>query len=187
MNKSKRPPFTAFIIAFAVSISSWSVSKTTADDAASSAARRKQKFDETFFDGKRDPSVEAAQVRLSRLLKTRIEAIHRSCGLNDSQTKKLELAGRGVIKQLIDSIAEQKQAFLSEARDDLAASRYLYEFPEVLALRKKLRDGPFDAESLFAKKIGNVLAPNRLPNTRNGPHLPQDPIEQSPRPTSVIL
>ena len=56
----------------------------------------------------------AAQVRLSRVLKKRIEATHRSCGLNHSQTRKLELAGRGAIKQLFDSIAEQKQAFLSE-------------------------------------------------------------------------
>jgi hypothetical protein len=163
MNKSKRPPFTASIIAVAVSISSWPVSNTTADDAASSAARRvaEQKFDGTFFDARRDPSVEAAQVRLSRVLTKRIEAIHRSCGLNDSQKKKLELAGRGVIKQLIDSIATQKQAFLSEGRDELAAIRYLYESAEVLALRKKLRDGPFDEDSLFAKTIGNVLTPEQ--------------------------
>src|ERR1017187_9926156 len=121
MNKSKRPPFTAFIIAFAVSISSWPVSNTTADDAASSTARRvaEQKFDGTFFDARRDPSVEAAQARLSRVLKKRIEAINRSCGLNDPQTKKLELAGRGAIKHLIESISAQKQAFLSEERDDL--------------------------------------------------------------------
>ena len=105
--------------------------------------------------------MEAAQVRLSRVLKTRIEAIHRLCGLNDSQTRKLELVGRGVIKRLIDCIAEHKQAFLSEGRDDRAASRYLYESPEVLALRKKLRDGPFDEESLFAKTIGNVLTPEQ--------------------------
>jgi WD40 repeat protein len=159
MNISKRPPFTAFMIALAVSISSGLVSKTTADDAASSDARRvaAQKFDETFFDARRDLSVEAAQARLSRVLKTRIAAIHRSCGLNDSQTKKLELAGRGAIKRLIEIIAEQKQAFLSEERNYLAASRYLYESPQVLALRKKLRDGPFDEESLFAKTIGNVL------------------------------
>ena len=120
-----------------------------------------QNFDRTFFDARRDPSVEAAQVRLSRVLKKRIEAIHRSCGLTESQTKKLELAGRVGIKHLTDSIAEQKQAFLSEGRDDLAASRYLYESSEVLALRKKLRDGPFDEDSLFAKTIGNVLNPEQ--------------------------
>ena len=90
-----------------------------------------------------------------------IGAIHRSCGLNDSQTKKLELAGRGEIKRLIDGIAEHKQAFLSEERDNFAASRYLYESAEVLALRKKLRDGPFGEDSLFAKTIGNVLTPDQ--------------------------
>jgi hypothetical protein len=163
MNKSKGRPFAAFIIAFAVSITSWTVSKTTADDAASAATRRmaEQQFDGTFFDARRDPSVEAVQVRLTRVLKKRIEAIHRSCGLDDSQTKKLELVGRGVIKRLIESIAERKQAFLSEGRNDLAAMKYLHESPEILALRKKLRDGPFDEESLFAKTLANILTPEQ--------------------------
>lgn len=101
--------------------------------------------------------MDAARIRLSRALKKRIEAIHRSCELNDSQTRKLELVGRGAIIRLIDSIAEQKKAFLSEPKDDLAISRYLYESPDVLTLRKKLRDGPFDQESLFAKTVENVL------------------------------
>ena len=163
MNKSNRPLFTAFIIAVAVSISSWPLSRTTADDAAGTAARREaeRKFDGTFFDARRDPSVDAAQVRLSRVLKKRIEAIHRSCGLTESQTKKLELAGRGVIKRLIDNIAERKQAFLSEGRDDFAARKYLLESPEILALRKKLRDGPFEEESLFAKTIASILTPEQ--------------------------
>ena len=163
MNKWKRPPFTAFIFAFAVSISSWPVSKTTADDAASAAARcaAERRFDETFFDTRRDRSVEAAQIRLTRILKKRIEAIDRSCGLDDSQTKKLQLAGLGEIKRLVDDIAQQKQVFSSERRDRLAASRYLSESPEVLALRKKLRNGPFDENSLFAKTTRNVLTPEQ--------------------------
>ena len=163
MNKLRRPPFTTLFVAFAFSISLWPVSKTTADDAASPAAQRlaEQKFDETFFDTKRDPSVEAARIRLSRVLQKRIEAIHRSCELNDSQTRKLELVGRGAIKRLIDSIAEKKKTFLSERKDDLAALRYLSESSDVLALRKNLRDGPFDEGSLFAKTIGNVLTPEQ--------------------------
>ncbi len=121
MDKSQRPPLTAFMIAVAVSITSWTVSRTTADDAASSAAQHaaEQQFDGRFFDARRDPSVEAAQTRLTRVLKTRIEAIDRSCGLDASQTKKLELAGRAVIKRLFDSIAERKQVFLSEGRTTL--------------------------------------------------------------------
>ena len=163
MTQSKRRPFTAFMIAVTVSTSSWLASRTKADDAASAALRRvaEQQFDMTFFEARRDPSVEAAQVRLSRVLKKRIEAIHRSCGLNDSQTKKLELAGRVAIKRLIDSIAEQKEAFLAEERTALAVSRYLHESPDILALRKKLRDGPFDEESLFAKTLVNVLSPEQ--------------------------
>jgi WD40 repeat protein len=163
MNKSKRSLFTTFVIAWSVSITSWSVSTTTADDAANAAARRvaEQEFDGRFFDARRDPSVDAAQIRLTRVLKKRIDAIDRSCGLDDSQTKKLELAGRGVIKRLIDSIAERKQAFLSEGRNDSAARTYLHESPEILALRKKLRDGPFDEESLFAKTIASILTPEQ--------------------------
>ncbi len=159
MKKSRRHAFAAFMIVFAVSVTSWPVLKTTADDAATAAARRvvEQQFDVTFFDARRDPSLDAAQIRLTRILKNRIEAIDRSCGLDDSQTKKLELAGRGAIKRLIESIAEQKQAFVSEGRDILAATKYLHESPEILALRKNLRDGPFGEDSLFAKTIASIL------------------------------
>jgi hypothetical protein len=162
MNNSKRPTPKAFIIAVAASIGTWPVSITTADDNANSAARgaAERKFDAKFIDARRDPSGEAAQVRLSRVLRKRIEAIDRACDLNDAQTKKLELAGRGVIKQLlVESISAQKQDFLSEDRDDLSAARYLSENPSILALRKKLRDGPFDEESLFAKTMRHVLTP----------------------------
>src|SRR5262249_19039717 len=146
-------------MACAAATGAWPPSTTIADDKADSAARgaAEQKFNATFFDQRRDPSAEAAQVRLSRVLKKRIEAIDRACGLNDAQTKKLELAGRGVIKQLLETISAQKQDFLSEDRDDLSAARYLSENSIVLALRKELRDGPFDEKSLFAKTIRNVL------------------------------
>jgi hypothetical protein len=163
MNTSKWPPFTALIIAVNVFISSWTASSTTADDAASAAARRRaeRRFDETFFDAKRDRSLEAAQIRLNRILKKRIETVNRLYGLNDSQTKKLELAGLGEIKRLNDGIAEQNQALLSEQKDDFAVIKYLNESPEVLALRKKLRNGPFDEKSLFAKTIKNILTPEQ--------------------------
>ena len=163
MTHAKRRPLAAFFIAFSVSSSLSFVSNATADDAANSPGRSvaEERFDQTFFDATRDASAEAVQVRLSRVLKQRIEAINRCCRLNDSQTKKLEFVGRGTIKHVIESIAAQKQAFLSEERDDLSAARYLYESPEILALRKTLRDGPFDEESLFAKSVVGVLTPEQ--------------------------
>ena len=164
MDKSQRPPFTAFMIA--VGCFNHFVARLKNDRRRRGQFRwrqhaAEQQFDGRFFDAKRDPSVEAAQIRLTRVLKKRIEAIDRSCKLDASQTKKLELAGRTVIKRLFDSIAERKHAFLSEGRNDLAATKYLYESPEILALRKKLRDGPFDEESLFAKTVANILTPQQ--------------------------
>jgi hypothetical protein len=91
-----------------------------------------------------------------RVAGAKIQAIHRSRGLNDSQPRKLELVGRGVVKHFIDSIAEQKQAFLSEGRVDRDASRCLFESPEVLALRKKLRDGPRTIGSKGARATGVI-------------------------------
>jgi hypothetical protein len=163
MNTWKRAPFKAFIVTFAFSISAWPDSKATADDAAKSTARRsaEQIFDQRFFDVRRDPSAEAAQVRLGRVLQKRIEAIHRCCGLDDSQTKKLELAGRGVIRHLFDSISAQKQAILSKDREEVAAARNLFEIPDVPALREKLRNGPFDEQSLFGKTMRTVLTPEQ--------------------------
>ncbi len=187
MNKATRPLSAAFIVTFAASISVSRVPKATADDALKFAAPvapvpdprprdvppddrardpertrlAEQRFDQTFFDVRRDRSTEAAQVRLGRILQKRIEAIHRSCGLDDSQKKKLELVGRGAIRRLFDSISAQKQVFLSEDRDQSATFKFLFESPDVLALRKKLRDGPFDEESIFAKTMRTVLTPEQ--------------------------
>jgi hypothetical protein len=164
MNQSQPPRSWAFLVACAVSIGAWHASTTTGEDEVKAAARRmaEQKFDTTFYEIRRDVSAEAAQVRLRNVLRKRIEALDRVCGLNDAQVKKLELVGRGGIKQLFESISAQKQDFLSEERDGLAAARYLHEQPLVLALRKKLRDGPFDEESLFAKTMQNVLTSEQL-------------------------
>jgi WD40 repeat protein len=160
---SRRPQSAALMIVCAACVSLWSISQTTADEWASSAARREleRKFDATFFDPRRDASAEAAQARLSRLLKTRIEAIHRACGLSEAQAAKLELAGRAVIKRLFEKLSAEKQEFLSKPRDDLTAARYFYESPAILELRSKFRNGPFDDESPFAKSISNVLTPEQ--------------------------
>jgi len=66
-SKSRRPLSAALVVACTVAINSWPVLKTIGDDKAPSAASRvaEQKFDETFFDARRDPSAEAAQARLS--------------------------------------------------------------------------------------------------------------------------
>ena len=164
------------------------VPRTTADDAAQfRCGRGRTKIRCTIFDARRDSSVDAAQVRLTRALKRRIEAIDRSCGLNASQTKKLELAGRRAIKRLFDSIAERKQVFLSEGRDRVAAMQYLSENPEILALRKQLRDGPFDEESLFAKTVAKTLTPEQAARYAKRSALAAGSNRKITRPTPVIL
>ena len=152
-----------FAIFLGISVALVPSPRVSANDEEQVAVRSglEKKFDATFFGNKTDLSIEATQIRLTRLLKKRIATIDRACGLTEAQIRKLELAGRGAIKQLVEGIAEQKARFLAEERDDLAASRFLYESPEILATRKKIRTGPFDEDSLFEKTLKTVLTPDQ--------------------------
>ena len=158
VGRSRRPLSTALVVACTLSISPQPVSKAAADEkpAAAKSAAEKQ-FDQTFFDRRRDPTLEAAEARLKRILKARIAAIDRACGLAEAQRAKLELAGQGAIIRFLENFAEQKRQFLAEPRDELAVTRHLFDSPAIVELRRKLRNGPFEEESAFATAVAKLL------------------------------
>ena len=74
-----------------------------ADAEKVAAAEQQERINSrAFFRDGTKQSVEAVKRHLEALLKRRIEAIDRSCELSVTQKKRLELAGRGAIRQLFE-------------------------------------------------------------------------------------
>jgi len=78
---------------------------------------------------------------------SRSEGMHRCSPL---EKKKLELAGHGDIKRLLDRIEEERKVF-DRAWEDPGRSRE--SLLRLRTLRLEIRRGPFGAESLFAKTL----------------------------------
>jgi WD40 repeat protein len=106
MKKSKNHPFTAFCIAFALSVSAWPVSKATSDDPASLAAQRaaEQKFDQTIFDRRRDRDLGDVQLRLSQVL----------FGAHADVLATVDSAGHATVLSLLDDKKLEIAAGLSQ-------------------------------------------------------------------------
>ena len=155
---------------------------------ADETAKGKERINSRAFfrDGTKE-SVEAVKRHLDAVLKRRIEAIDRSCELSVTQKKRLELAGRGAIRQLFENVEEQIQSLeAKEAENKRDDMRRLIESPEFSLLRSKLRSGPFDDQSFFAKTIATVLTPDqqrvcqdrsRLAAISNKPITPENLVE----------
>src|SRR5437660_701543 len=76
-------------------------------NAARSTAQRQafsDEFDQLALGAKGPEARAAARRRLDRLLAARIGAMDTVCGLNAAQKQKIELAGRGDLKQLFDRL-----------------------------------------------------------------------------------
>ncbi len=162
MTKSKCRQFLAFVLAMVVLSTSSSDQNVVADDVADAAQKAAGvEFDRAVFGARGDHSVAPTLTRFNRILKQRIEAVDHACGLSDAQKKKLELAGRGAIKQLVESIDEQKKIFLS-VKDKQSAFDFIQQHPEIDALRVMFRSAPFGDDTLFAKTLRNVLTPEQV-------------------------
>ena len=85
---------------------------------------------------------------MESLLTNKIDDIDRMSRLTPVQKKKLQLAGRGDIKRLLDRIEDERKTF-EHLRTDLPR---IEEFlMRLQPLRLTIRRGPFGSESLFAK------------------------------------
>ena len=167
MNKPRGRSVVKLLMAIAV-ISTASINITTVANNEADAAKKevaKQvsaiQFEQMLLGSRKGVSLEATQARLQRLLKKRIEAVDRVCGLSDAQKKKLDLAGRIAIKQIFERFDEQKGAFVSAGRDPQEASKFLYSDPEIAALHAELRSSPLDDDSLLAKTLRTALTPEQ--------------------------
>lgn len=124
------------------------------DDLVPQAAR--WQFDQEVFSLSDPQLIAAAQERFDRLLNQRMGMIDRACALSDAQKKKLELVGRIGIKQLMQDIDDQRNAFLLMKSEEQRQS-FLKQSPDCTKLRTGVRCGPFGGDSLFTKTLRNVL------------------------------
>jgi len=117
-------------------------------------------FDQAVWGRRDNQPIATAQARLDRLLKQRIAAVDRICELNEVQRRKLELAGRGTIRQLFKNIDELRTDFLSA--DQVEQNDFIVQKgPEIKSLRTMLRSSPFDEDSLLEKTLRTILTPEQ--------------------------
>jgi hypothetical protein len=92
-----------------------------------------------------------ARTRLDSSLALRLEDLSRTCGITDTQKKKLKLAGRGDIKRFFDRVEEVKRKF--QTLNDPNANIW----QEIQPLQVEVNAGLFGDDSLYTKTIRNTL------------------------------
>jgi hypothetical protein len=105
------------------------------------------------------------QARLDIRLQQKLEKVDRICGLTDTQKRKLQLAGRGDIKRLIDR-AEKLRA-KCDGHSEIANVNHFRKWTEELrsetnVLRQSFDAGPPAADSLLAKCMKAVLTAEQI-------------------------
>ncbi|MBS0266927.1 MAG: hypothetical protein JSS02_33680 [Planctomycetes bacterium] len=129
--------------------------------------------DESFFQLVFGKAVNAddARAQAAGALRERISVIDQICGLTDSQIRKLEIAGRGDIKRLLDLVEKERQKFENHLASDV-------NFEQIMALERDLLNatGPlcqkfhsdiYDSESMFAKTLRQVLTHEQVPGVQS--------------------
>jgi hypothetical protein len=131
-----------------------------------------------------------ARTRLDAILRQKVDAIDRICGLTDVQKQKLQLAGRGDVQRLFERVEDLRPKFqqtkalpdgnigagLFGAMDVNEIVKWAQELSkEAQPLRIVIEAGPFDDGSLFAKTLRKQLTPDqaaqydrRFPNISDG-------------------
>ena len=124
----------------------------------SEQARGPQSLFEQIVFGRR--GAKGARSRLDRILARKIGAIGRICGLTQTQTENLELAGRQDIAAAFERINEQQAAAKPAAGEHAKPDPARLE-RETSALRVLLGNGPFGEESRFAGMLQSILTPEQ--------------------------
>jgi hypothetical protein len=94
-----------------------------------------------------------ARNRLNAALDLHIDEINRVCGMDDTQKRKLQLAGRGDIKRFFDRVEEAKRRYLLAMNDQ---NHNIWE--DIQPLQSALNVGLFGDNSIFAKTVKKVLS-----------------------------
>ena len=98
--------------------------------------------------------LDSVRVRLESVLANRINAIDGQHRLTLDQQTKLHLAGRGDIKRLFDRIDDERKRF-ELVRTNIRECQIFLRDLQPLAL--SVQDGPFHADSLFARTFQRIL------------------------------
>jgi hypothetical protein len=97
--------------------------------------------------------------RLEFSLTARVSRVDRICLLSDAQRKKLQLAGRGDIKQFFDRVESSRRKLRQEPLDRTALQSVL---KEIRRLPHGARPELFGAKSLFEKILSRTLTAEQL-------------------------
>jgi hypothetical protein len=89
---------------------------------------------------------------LETLLSHRLDDLRLACDLTPDQSKKLNVAGRGDIKRLLDRLDPALKHPTSQTTEDIQ------ELVEEVDGLERAVDGPFGAGSLFSKTLGTTLS-----------------------------
>jgi hypothetical protein len=110
-------------------------------------------FDQWVFGGPRNSG--AGRVKLDTLLTLQVDDVSRTCGLSETQKKKLLLAGHGDIKRFFDRVDEKRRKF-DKVKNDQNKIGEIYQ--ELQPLQMALNSGLFSEGSIFSKTLKKVLA-----------------------------
>jgi hypothetical protein len=102
----------------------------------------------------RVPGIDEVRDRYESALKSRVDRTVRLYGLSEAQTKKLQLAGRGDIKRLLDRVEETRKKARTPARD---ADEFQAVVPDDRPLHLMPSAELFGEGSLFAKTLKTTV------------------------------
>jgi len=113
-------------------------------------------FDQWVFQG--NGNARQARKRLDSQLTMRMNEIHRVCGLDQTQKRKLSLAAAGDIKRFYDDVEKMRAKFMA-VRNNRNAFGNIWQ--EIQPLQQKVSSGLFDSDSLFHKSVRGMLTPQQ--------------------------
>jgi hypothetical protein len=99
-----------------------------------------------------------ARARLDLILSLHIERLEQTCRITEPQKRKLQLAGRGAIKRLLDQVEAVKMRIKST--EDEGEQTELVQ--ELSPLQSSIRPSFFEAGSLFSKSLKRILTGAQL-------------------------
>jgi hypothetical protein len=103
-------------------------------------------------------SAEKTRAQFAAALAEEIHTVDQYCGLTEAQRKKLDLAGRGDIKQFFDRVEELRTSYVGPplTRDERARA-----ITEMRRVNQLLQAGLLHDESLFRKTLRQTLTPEQ--------------------------
>ena len=105
-----------------------------------------------------DRNADGARRRLDSHLTIHLDEIQHACKLTEEQRKRLLLAGHGDIKRFFDRFEALRRPF-KPIRQDQPDFQQVYQelWQRISPLQTSLRDGLFEADSLFGKIVASTL------------------------------